>query len=68
MPKLGSPHSDLMLLPMWLFPITCEPQDFHSKNIMIKNINDPCHGTLTLIKNNNYQHVSNFQAGFKTII
>ena len=49
MPKFGSPHSDLMLLPTWLFTITCEPQDFHSKNIMIKNINDPCHNTLTLI-------------------
>lgn len=50
MPKLSSPHSDLMLLPYVIISITCEPQDFHSKNIIIKNINDPCHNTLTLIK------------------
>lgn len=54
--KSGSPHLQHVLLPAWMFPNWCEPQDFHSKKRNDDGKNKgPCHIIIPLIKTNNYK-------------
>lgn len=55
MTQLRSNHSQHVLLPASMFPIQCEPQDFQSKKMVMRKINDPCHIILPLIKTSNYK-------------